>query len=154
MTLPFNVRKSNKEQSSKAQLESCLDANSKIRNYGRLGKHSQVGCIDVPTETSRVKKKKRTSRTKYYKMVKRNQRGKAGVLAKECAAKAITRKKPGVLAKECAAKAITRKKPGILAKECAAKAITRKKPGILAKECAAKAITRKKRIRCISKRMC
>ena len=63
-----------------------------------------MGCIDVPTETSRAKKKKRTSQTKYYKMVKRNQRGNKGVLTKECAAKAITRKKPGVLAKECVEK--------------------------------------------------
>ena len=105
--LPINVRKSNKEQSSKAQLESCLYAYFKDQKLRQARKaQSQVGCIDVhvPIETSRVKKKKRTSRTKYYKMVKRNQRGKEGVLAKECAAKAITRKKPGILAKECAAK--------------------------------------------------
>ena len=139
MSLPINVRKSNKEQSSKAQLESCLDTYFKDQRLRQDRKApSQVGCTDVPIETSRAKKKKRTSRTKYYKMVKRNQRGKEGVLVKECAAKAIIRKKPGVLAKECAAKAIPRKKPGILANKCAAKAITRKKSGVLGNECAEK----------------
>ena len=103
--LPINVRQSNKEQSNKAQLVSCLDAYFKDQILQQTRKaQSQVGCIDAPIETSGAKKKKRTSRTEYYKMVKRNQRGKEGVLAKECAAKAITRKKPGVLAKEYAEK--------------------------------------------------
>ena len=74
---------------------------------------SQVGCIDVPIETSGTKRKKRTSRTEYNKMVKRNQRGNEGVLAKECAAKAITRKKPGVSAKEYAEKMLANKTPNL-----------------------------------------
>ena len=156
--LPINVRMSNKEQSSKAQLESCLDAYFKDQKVRQARKaQSQVGCTDVPIETSGAKKKKSTSRTEYFKMIKRNQRGNEGVLAKECAAKAIARKKSGVLTKECAEKKLARqnaafktsekehqraskqearKKPGVLENECTAKAITRKKPGVLAKESA------------------
>ena len=71
---------------SKDQLESCLEAyfhDPKLRQARKA--QSKVGCIDVSIETSGAKKKKRTGRTKYYKKVKRNQRGKEGVLAKECA---------------------------------------------------------------------
>ena len=86
--LPVNVRKSNKAQTSKDQLESCLEAYFKDQKLRQARKaQSNVGCIVVPIETSGPKKKKRTSRTKYYKKVKRNQRGKEGVLAKECAKK-------------------------------------------------------------------
>ena len=50
--LPINVRQSNKEQSTKAQLESCLDAYFKDQNLRQARKaQSQVGCIDVPVET-------------------------------------------------------------------------------------------------------
>ena len=177
--MPVNVRQSNKEQSSKALLESCLDAYFKDQKLRQARKaQSQVGCIDVPIETSRAKKKKRISRAEYYKMVKRNQRGKKGLLAKECAAKAITRKKPGVLAKECAEKKLARqilafkasenehqraskqkirKKPGVLAKECAVKKLARQIPAFKASEnehqCASKQKIRKK-ARCTSKRIC
>ena len=93
--LPVNVRKSNKQQSSKDQLESCLVTYFKDQKLRQARKaQSKVGCIDVPTETSGAKKKKRTSRTEYYKKVKRNQRGKEGVLTKEYAKKKTTKTKP------------------------------------------------------------
>ena len=83
--LPVNIRKSNEEQSSKEQLDSCLEAFFKDQKWRQASKaQSKLVCIDVTIETSGAKKKKRTSRTKYYKKVKRNQIGKEGVLTKEC----------------------------------------------------------------------
>ena len=145
--LPINVRQSNKEQSSKAQLESCLDAYFKDQKLRQARKaQSQVGCIDVPIEPSGAKKKKITSRTEYYKRVKRNQRGKEGVLAKEYAAKTITRKKPGVLAKGCAEIKLARQNPAFKASEKehqrTSKQKARKKPAVLENECTSKAIAR------------
>ena len=65
--LPVNYRKSNKEQSSKYHLESCLEAYFKDQKLRQARKaQSKVGCIYVPIETSGAKKKKRTNRTKYY----------------------------------------------------------------------------------------
>ena len=58
-------------------------------------------------------------------MVKRNQRGKEGVLAKECAEKKLARQNPTFKASEKehmrASKQKVRKKPGVLAKESAEK---------------------------------
>ena len=99
--LPVNVRKSNKQQSSKDQLESCLDTYFKDQKLRQARKaQSKVGCIDVPIETSGAKKKKRTSHTEYYKKVKRNQRGKEGVLTKEYAKKKLARQNPTFKARE------------------------------------------------------
>ena len=87
--LPVSVRKSNKTQTNKDQLESCLEVYFKDQKLRQPRKaQSKMSYIAVPKETSGAKKKKRTSRTKYYKKVKRNQRGKEGVLAKECVKKA------------------------------------------------------------------
>ena len=145
--LAINVRKSDKEQSSKAQLESCLDAYFKDQKLWQARKaQSQVGCLDVPIETSGAKKKKRTSCNEYYKMVKRNQRGNKGLLAKEYAKKKLARQNPAFKANEkehqCTSKQQARKKPGVLENECTAKAIARKKPGVLAKESAEKKLAR------------
>ena len=58
--LPINVRKSNKEQSSKAQLESCLDAYFKDQKLRQAMKaQGQVGCIDVTIESSKAKQKRK-----------------------------------------------------------------------------------------------
>ena len=145
--LPINVRKSNKEQSSKAQLESCLETYFKDQKLQQARKaQSQVGCLDVPTETSGAKKKKRNSRTEHYKMVKRNQSGNKGVLAKEYAKKKLARQNPAFKASEkehqCTSKQKARKKPGVLENERTAKAIARKKRGVLAKESADKKLAR------------
>ena len=80
------------------------------------------------------RKKKRTSRTECYIMVKRNQRGKEGILAKESAEKKIARQNPAFKASEKehqdASKQKVRKKPGVLAKECDEKKISKTKPRI------------------------
>ena len=61
-SLPVNVRKSNKEQSSKDHLDSCLEAYFKDQKLRQARKaQSKVVCIDVPIETSGAKKKKGTS---------------------------------------------------------------------------------------------
>ena len=99
--LPVNVRKSNEEKSSKGQLESYLEAYFKDQKLRQVRKaQSKLGCIDVPIETSGAKKKKRTSRPKYYKKVKRNQRDKEGALAKECAKIKLEKQKPTFKASE------------------------------------------------------
>ena len=95
--LPISVRKSDKEQSCKDQLDSCtcMDAYFKDKKLRQVRKaQSKVTCINVSPETSDVKKKKTPSRTDYYKKVKRKQRNKSGVLAKECAEKNLARQNP------------------------------------------------------------
>ena len=77
-----------KEQSYKDQLKSCMEAYLKDQKLRQARKaQSKVGCINIPIETSGAKKKKRTSQTGYYKRIQGNQRGKEGLLAKECAEK-------------------------------------------------------------------
>ena len=81
--LPISVRKSDKEQSYKEQLDSCMDAYFKDKKLRQVRKAQiKVTCINVSPETSVVKKKKTPSRTDYYKKVKRKQRNKSSVLAK------------------------------------------------------------------------
>ena len=93
--LPISVRKSDKEQTCKDQLDSCMDAYFKDKKLRQVRKaQSKVTCIKVSPETSDVKKKKTPSRTDYYKKVKRKQRNKSGVLAKECAEKKTSKTKP------------------------------------------------------------
>ena len=58
--LLINVRQCNKEQSNKAQLVSCLDAYFKDQKLRQARKsQSQVGCMDVPIQTSGAKKKEK-----------------------------------------------------------------------------------------------
>ena len=92
--LPISVRKSDKEQSCKDQLDSCMDAYFKDKKLRQIRKaQSKVTCINVSQEISDVKKKKTPSRTDYYKKVKRQQRNKSGVLAKEYAEKKTSKTK-------------------------------------------------------------
>ena len=137
--LPVKVRKSNKAQTSKDQLENCLEAYFKDQKLRQARKaQSKVGCIDELIESSRAKKKKITSRTKYYKKVKRNQRGKECTLAKECAKKKLARQNPTFKASEKeqqrAYKQEARKKPGILAKNVLKKKASKTKSHFKASE--------------------
>ena len=57
--LPVNVRKLNAEQSSKDQLESCLEAYFKDQKLRQARKaQGKVGCIAVPIGTSGPRKRK------------------------------------------------------------------------------------------------
>ena len=96
--LPINVNKSDKEMSCKDQLETCMEACSKDQKLRQARKaQNSEGCINVPIETSGAKKKKRASRTEYYKRIKRNKRSKECVFANECVEKKNSKIKPLLL---------------------------------------------------------
>ena len=136
--LPVNIRKSNKAQTSKDQLKNCLEVYFKDQKLRQARKaQSKMGSIAVPIESTGAKKKKITSRTKYYKKAKET-RGNESALAKECAKKKLARQgldfKASEKEQQRAYKQEARKKPGILTNECAEKKLARQNPIFKASE--------------------